>query len=153
MPVTTYVLNLEAFTEGVDRFTKHKVPEIVKREHKQIAQAILQGCVMGTPVDTGNARGGWDVVPRASAALSGRGPDKSGAETVGEGTHRIQSILGSRLTAYTVLYIQNNVHYIGVLENTPHSPQNTGWVKATIASVQAGLRGRIFDRGTSSWIG
>ena len=134
--IDVYVINLNSVEAGIDQFTRKRVPGAVRDTHKRLANAILQGVVMGTPVDTGNARGGWDVVPRASSALTGR-LDTGGDITVSVGRAKIDSILGSRLTEFTILYIQNNVHYIGVLENTSHSPQNTGWVKATIASAQA----------------
>lgn len=136
---TIFILNLRQVEKGLDDFSEKQVPGAVKSEHKRIAMAILQGCVMGTPVDTGTARGGWDVVERPSSRLPSRGPDKAGAATVADGRRVIINILDGRKTDYSVLYVQNNVHYIGVLENTPHSAQNTGWVKATIAAVQAGL--------------
>ncbi len=136
--IDIYILNLEQVSSDFEEFTEKVVPGAVRKEHMRIAMKVLQGCVMGTPVDKGTARGGWDVVARASSSLTGR-DDKVGAATVADGNAKIMSILSERMSEYTVIYIQNNVHYIGILENTHHSPQNSGWVKATIAAVEAGL--------------
>lgn len=133
-----YILNLEQVDHQFEEFTEKVVPGAVREQHMKIAMKVLQGCVMGTPVDKGTARGGWDVSERGNSELTGR-QDKVGATTVQEGNAKIMAILSGRLSEYTVIYIQNNVHYIGILENTHHSPQNSGWVKATIAAVEAGL--------------
>jgi hypothetical protein len=133
---TMYILNLSQVERGLDDFGTRRVPGVVRDVHRRIALAILQGCVMGTPVDKGTARGGWDVVARASSVLTGR-DDRDGSVTVSIGRAKIDAILGARSSEFTILYVQNNVHYIGILENTPHSAQNTGWVKATVRAAQA----------------
>jgi hypothetical protein len=131
------VYNLELFERGVDDWAEKRVPGAVRDAHKRIALKVLQGCIMGTPVDTGTARGGWDVVERASSALTGR-KDPTGMSTFGEGSAKIVGYLNARISEFTIIYVQNNVHYIGVLERG-HSPQNRYWVAATVTAVQAGL--------------
>lgn len=133
---TIYIVNLEQVERGLDDFGEKRVPGAVRDVHRKLALAILTGCVMGTPVDKGRARGGWDVVERPSSLLTER-LDKDGGITVSIGRAKVESILGGRKGEFTILYVQNNVHYIGILENTPHSAQNTGWVKATVQAAQA----------------
>lgn len=95
----------------------------VVNEHRKLVQAV--GVELGsrlvrrTPVDTGRARGGWiPSISKPSGAVS-RALDPSGNGAIRAIT---QTFASSKVPAYPVLYISNNVEYIGAL-NDGHSQQ------------------------------
>lgn len=118
------------------------VPEqVISPFVRKVALQVLSGTVLATPVDTGRARGGWQVdINRTNETDTGK-IDKSGFSTTAVGDVRI--------SAYRVgdtINIFNNVKYIGVLERGRHidekgvtrgSLQATqGMLGLTVANVQ-----------------
>ena len=96
---------------------------------RKIAMDLLRGVVMKTPVDTGRARGNWQVTTGTTAPTSelgqskgaGGSKDKGGGHTVSKGQKKIDLC-----KPYGVIYLTNNVPYIGVLEFGGFVPKDPG---------------------------
>jgi hypothetical protein len=108
------------------------------------ALVVDQSVVLGTPVDTGRARSNWrvsvgapvaDVIePYAPGKHLGRGEGANAQAAIQQG----QAVIGSARSGKPI-YITNNVHYIGKLEEG-HSPQNKEFVKRAVAAGQRMLK-------------
>lgn len=72
----------------------------------------LQGLVLGTRVDTGRARGNWQVTEDAPAqGYQEELKDKAGGETIARGSR-----VALHATLDRMVWIHNGVPYIGYLE-------------------------------------
>lgn len=100
---------------------------------KKVIFDVFSEIVWRTPVDTGRAKGGWQIGGSLGIGETGR-LDKSGAITRSEGQVAIQGLV---TRAKVIGYIYNNVVYIKALEDG-HSihkaPQ--GMVKVTLTRFQ-----------------
>lgn len=132
----------------------------VNEDVREIALAILRNVVVGTPVGDptlwqqptpppgyvgGHARRNWAVSTARPIdqvrGRAGKGPGDGGAssQAINQGTKRIESysIRSKRI------YIQNNVPYIGMLNNGHSTQAPANFVeKAVQAGTNAGGRGR-----------
>ena len=94
--------------------------------HKKIAGQALAGVVNKTPVDTGRARGGWQV--GVGSSPSG---DSSSSNPVSDGLQKMES-----LRPYGAIHIANNVEYIGELENGSSKKQApAGMLSVTLEEI------------------
>jgi len=103
---------------------------------KKIAFDLLEGIVNMTPVDTGRARGNWQVAltaPDLSADWEKK--DKAGSGTIMAGAGTINS-----LQDYGAIYLTNNLPYIAALEKGRSSQAPAGMVQLSLDRVTAGLR-------------
>ena len=138
---------MAAFSEDFRRFAidlgKFRgVTEQNARAFKQrIAFQILEGVVMKTPVDTGRARGNWQVtlgdVPQEGLELP---PNKPGQRTINRGETQILNA-----TFGEDIWIHNNLPYIGVLEdgrvgNKGSDQAPYGMLAVTLAEVESQFR-------------
>lgn len=70
---------------------------------------VLNGVVLGTPVDKGEARGGWEVSIGSPISTESGLIDKSGGSAINKG----QSVIASAKTIkYPTIWIVNNVRHI-----------------------------------------
>lgn len=97
IPPTAFIAQIE--TDMVDHMRK-------------IAQAMLGEIVLRSPVDTGRFKGNNIVSIGSPITTSTIDVDKDGAATKAAG-----QVALSTLKPYTVIYIQNNLHYAEKLEN------------------------------------
>lgn len=81
--------------------------------HKKIVIEAFSRIVLKTPVDTGRARGGWQV---SVGSLPGGGESNT-FDTAGDGTITLGIGQLGGLPPYEVVYISNSVPYIEILEN------------------------------------
>jgi hypothetical protein len=102
--------NLKQFNSEIDKFVK-TIPDMVTTLQKKIVLEALKRLVEKTPVDTGRARGNWQVAIDAAAEGQLIVTDKEGIATVEKGL----SVL-TNLPPYSVVWISNNVDYIEFLE-------------------------------------
>lgn len=102
---------------------------------RKLALQALSGVVMRTPVDTGRARGNWQVSVGVDPGSGETGVlDKGGHSVISAGAQSI-----ARQRAFTPIIIQNNVPYITRL-NDGHSKQApAGYVESTLASLGLGV--------------
>jgi hypothetical protein len=115
-----------SFTGDVSRFTtKTKLSADVKVRY--ICLHLLRDVVLGTPVDTGRARGNWQATIDQPAEGVTTVDDKGGQLTVGSADGAISRATGR------VFYITNNLPYIMPLEYEGHSKQAPrGWVRTAV---------------------
>ena len=93
---------------------------------RTVGLQVLTGVVNKTPVDTGRARGGWQV-DNASPEI-----DQNGAMTISKGAFAINK------TPFSAnVIISNNVDYILFLEDGSSQQAPQGMVKRTLDEVGA----------------
>tara|TARA_R100000152_G_C6759123_1_gene183033 strand:- start:134 stop:598 length:465 start_codon:yes stop_codon:yes gene_type:complete len=105
---------------------------------RKIAMDLLRGVVMKTPVDTGRARGNWQITIGAPASNELGSKDKTGSGTVSKGQKRVNSA-----KPYGIIWLTNNVPYIGVLEFGGFVPKDPGPSK----DPRKGRTGRTLVKG------
>lgn len=115
--------NLGALNARLSEIAKTLTPRMVSRVQRKIVLDVLAGVVKRTPVDTGRARGGWQVsigTPATAATQPEQGAvgDASG-KALSQGAAKIAS-----MPAFSIAYINNNVIYVGVLDQGGFIPIN-----------------------------
>jgi hypothetical protein len=122
------VENATEFKLGVKRFGKESM-----ERHEQIVRATalyaLRNLVLGTRVDTGRARGNWQVAEGVPPSGDIERLDPAGGQTLAAGSRSIQAASGSR-----IIWLHNGVPYIEVLE---------GWDRMLAGTYEA----------TRTWLG
>lgn len=108
----------------------------------QTAGVILATVVPATPVDTGRARGNWQVNVGSSIFSEIERLDQTGASTIAQG----QGEIASRKSGQSV-YIVNNVGYIGRLNEGYSAQAPAGFVELAVQSAIRHVRGaRLLGR-------
>jgi hypothetical protein len=105
--------------------------------YRRLSLEILSRVVLKTPVDTGRARGNWNIGNGMPDTKTTELLDKSGANSimVGDYTLRSMTINGQ------VIYITNSLPYMYRLEYEGWSQQApAGMVRVTIAELGAVAR-------------
>lgn len=123
---------LKKFNAEVAAFANTLMPQQFVAFHKKIALDALRSIVLRTPVDTGRARGNWQVTIDVPAEGVMDEVDGGGMATVSKGT----GALGG-LGPYRVVWLTNNVPYIGELEKGSSTQAPTGMVALTITEMRA----------------
>lgn len=123
--------NLKQFNKEVDVFAKTLVPQKVIVLQKKIVFEALKRLVMKTPVDTGRARGNWQVTIGRPVTAAIEALDKSGDETIKKGLAAIAA-----LPPYQVVWICNNVDYIEFLEEGSSRQAPEGMMSLTIEELK-----------------
>ena len=95
---------------------KSELTSEISQEVRKLGIRIDQGVVLGTPVDTGRARGNWLVGIGTAPAGTSESLDKGGSATI---QAAITTIGSYPVNALPDLWIVNNLPYIGRL--------NDGW--------------------------
>jgi len=111
---------------------------------KKIAFQILEGVVNMTPVDTGRARGNWQVELGDTPGSNIKGTDigtssrEAGGLTIQRGLSRISQVrLGESI------WIYNNLSYVPILERgSPHGSDQAphGMLQVTLNNVENQFR-------------
>jgi hypothetical protein len=103
------------------------VDRILDRVQKRIGLDVLRRVVLATPVDTGRARGNWQVSIDSFPDDEFDQMDKSGGGTITAGFAVMQN---PKIYRQTV--ISNNVPYIGRLNDGYSKQAPAGFVEAAI---------------------
>jgi hypothetical protein len=104
-----------------------KTKDLQDRQVRFLCLDLLKGVVLGTPVDTGRARGNWQASISTAASGTIDREDRSGGATIAAAQPVIEQAPG------TVFYITNNLPYIYRLEFEGWSKQApSGWVRTSI---------------------
>jgi hypothetical protein len=123
--------NVRAFNESIKDFAKKHAREEVLTFIRKIAFEGLRRLVMKTPVDTGRARGNWQVSINEDTDKALDTKDKSGNSTIEKGKHKIDKMgLG-------VCYVTNNVEYIEELERGHSRQAPAGMLAVTYEELGA----------------
>lgn len=132
------VQNLREFNKALEDFAKKAVPAQVTALQKKIALDVVAGAVQLTPVDSGRARGGWQAVISDGDERKVDRVDKTGRETIAEASAVIEKV-----PDFDVITIQNNVDYIGFIEEGTDKMPPVGMVRRTIQRIQGIGVGRV----------
>lgn len=95
---------------------------------KKVALDLFRRFVMGTPVDTGRARGNWQCTIGSPAEGTIEREDSSGQAVMAEVT---QTVSGWDVDQVAIC-LTNNVAYIEALENGHSQQAPLGWVKVAL---------------------
>lgn len=120
---------MDTFALDIRKF-KDKFENRARAVLQKTALDIDKGVVLSTPVDTGRARGGWNVGIN-NANLDQGAQDKSGRKTLAENERTI-----IRSDAQDTIYISNNVDYIEELEKGSSKQSPNGMVAKTLIRFQ-----------------
>lgn len=126
------------FTADLSKF-KTKTGVQTNAVIRRVAYDLFRRVIQKTPVDTGRARANW--LPAVGEIPTGTTDetDKSGAMAKGAARASVQNF-----EAGGVIYLANNLPYIGALENG-HSERQApaGMVGLSLIEVQANLAGIV----------
>lgn len=122
------------FKASLAKFADKLPEEHLLPLQKMVVAEVAEGCIEGTPVDQGRARGGWQIeFNRQVSGETGKLDKEGGATKAAIDAGML------RMRPFDLTYLGNDVPYIVPLEEG-HSGQNRGWVKATVAAVNAKFR-------------
>ena len=144
--------NLKEFNEKLRDFAEDEVPRRALLLFRRVALGILRRAVLKTPVDTGRARGNWQLtVNRIVTSVIDRVDDGSPSHSVGEAPRRgagkdtVDKGLGklSRVKLGDTIYITNNVDYIVYLEEGTEKIPPQKMLAEAIQEIEQGLFGEV----------
>lgn len=124
--------DLRSFQLQLDRAYERKVEQRVAQVTRWVALEALRRVVMKTPVDTGRARGSWQVAVSVRPTGEVDIYDKDGGQTIAEGSREIAQVGPNE-----VIYIASNLSYILPLEEGHSRQAPNGMVATTISELQA----------------
>ena len=126
-------------SDFADRIAKRNAQffQRVNRTKRAVTFGVLSQVVLGTPVDTGRARGNWQVTTGRPAENELDVTDKSGAGALREGN---RAIGGSKLE--DDIWISNNLPYIYELAynynpRTVPAKNSPGWFRNIIGNFRS----------------
>jgi hypothetical protein len=123
--------NFKEFSLDLSGSAKKLAEEELSKFIRLIALEALRRIVMRTPVDTGRARGNWDLSVGAPVAGIVGGNMGSG-DPVSSGMSKLPATVTTEMT----IYITNNVPYILALENGHSGQAPQGMVALTIRELE-----------------
>lgn len=127
-----------SFALDLSKF-KEKTENRSKAVFQKLALDIDRGVVLSTPVDTGRARGGWNVGIN-NVNLDEAEPDKTGRNTISANETMIQ-----RADLDDVIFVSNNVDYIEYLEDGSSDQAPNGMVAKTLRRFQQFVRESVVE--------
>lgn len=130
-------LTAKQFNKALSDWALTAVPGHVEQVQKFFAFEALRRIVKRTPVDTGRARGGWQVTLNNPASAATGTQDPSGGQAIAEGNAVI-----SVSQPFQVIWISNNVDYIRILEEGGFVPPSPGPSKTGGSASKAGRAAR-----------
>ena len=125
-----------SFLSEIDFFNK-KANAANERLFRSSALAIFRGVILGTPVDEGRARGNWQASVHAPITKETETKDKGGHSTIS----KAESVTGSAKLG-DVVYLANNLPYIGKLNSGSSTQAPAMFVEANVKRVRDNLNKR-----------
>lgn len=122
----TGIQGLDAFKRGI-RSDIADIAAVTSKVERRIGLGILRRVVMATPVDTGRARGNWQVDLNNAPKGETGALDKRGGSTASKGSAIIQTA-----KPFGTIQIANNVPYIGRLNDGYSKQAPAGFIEAAI---------------------
>lgn len=108
--------------------------------YKQVCLEVLTRIVLRTPVDTGRARGNWqlEIGAAASGILDVEGSEEAMADlAISKGIAKLGDI-----PPFSLVHITNNLEYISYLEYDKRSAQHPeGMTEITLTEMETWLSG------------
>ena len=131
--------DLRAFNVELDKAAE-KIRGDFKKFHKQVCLEVLKRIVYRTAVDTGRARGNWQVEvgrPASSSLLVEGSEEVMATFAMEKGIVKLADI-----PLFSIVHITNNVGYIYYLEYDRRSEQHPeGMVEITLTEMTIWLGG------------
>jgi len=110
----------DQFIKSINLHVNQMPKELVSKTIRAITLEALRRIVLRTPVDTGRARGNWQVdINDASDLILLQKFDKAGTQTILDGLSQIANLKNN---PFVKVFITNNLPYIVRLEDG-HSKQ------------------------------
>ena len=122
--------NLAQFNSEVTQFAR-SIPGKITLLQKKIVLEALRRLVEKTPVDTGRARGNWQVTIGSPSEGQLDQTDPVGAATIAAG---LAALAG--LPPFQVVWISNNIDYIEELEHGHSKQAPEGMLAITIEELR-----------------
>lgn len=123
-----------SFSDDMKKFANkagHKYDEVIRASLIDIASKVI----LRTPVDTGRARGNWQVSLNDSPKDILDVKDKDGNTTIKAAVNNTENAPGN------IWWLTNNLPYIQKLESGTHSQQSpSGMVRVTIEEFESSLK-------------
>ena len=123
--------DLAQFNKEVTDFGKNVMPNELVKMQKKIVLEALKRLMEKTPVDTGRARGNWQVGIGSAVEGSIQENWPSDAEAISAGI----SVLVA-LPPYSTVWISNNLDYIEILEDGGSQQAPQGMLALTVAELK-----------------
>ncbi len=124
--------DVERFNAALLTTASKLLPELLIEFQKQIVLQVLVGVVNRTPVDTGRARGNWQVSVSTASTSILESRDVVGRETVQKGQDKLAS-----LGFAEIVWISNNLDYVVFLEAGSSNQAPKGMVAITLQEIQS----------------
>ena len=126
MVVSFDILNGPAFALRLDGLADDVLEKDLPAFQAKVALQVLEGVVLGTRVDTGRARGSWQLGHDKPVPKERGGTDPNGSRTI------LLGILeANKIEPFETTYVSAPIPYMGKLEELD------GHVSATVARVRA----------------
>lgn len=129
--------NAIAFNAELRAWARDRLPAEVGKLARAVALEALRRVVLRTPVDFGQARGGWVAGLGAPSSSSGTG-DPSGGSAIAAGTAIIATA-----PDFGVIHVSNNVPHSAILDQGGFVPADPGPSK----DPRPGRKGRVLVSG------
>ncbi len=128
------VADIVTFQEDVNEYLQKKLPRFVLLWQRRIWKEVITKVVKRTPYRTGHARANWQVT---KTVFSSRiFPVKVDTSPGGQDTIAQLHAIVDTYKAFDMVFIANNVRYIGFLEEGSSEQAPGGMVSLTIQEVR-----------------
>ncbi|MBP8005312.1 MAG: hypothetical protein KAZ18_00170 [Acinetobacter sp.] len=109
-----------------------KVKQDAEKLISNIGMDLIQGVIIGTPVDEGVARGNWIASDEPDKTF-----DKNRKDPTGQGTiNKAFVFFSQKAKLGSLIYLQNNLPYIEKLENGSSDQAPKGMVSTTMNAIK-----------------
>lgn len=123
--------SLTSFNRIVHKTQKLFTEDQLVKLHRKISLEALARIILKTPVDTGRARGNWQVGINKYPSNQLDVTDKSGDKALAKGIAKTLKI-----PPFANVWISNNVDYIIYLEEGTSKQSPKGMIKLTIEELK-----------------
>lgn len=128
--------NLAQFNAELTASEK-KIHGDFKKFYKQVIAELFKRIVLRTPVDTGRARGNWQIEFGGPAQGVLEVVDKEGGATISKEIAKLSDI-----PVFSLVHITNNIEYISILEYEKRSSQSPeGMVEISLTELAMWISG------------
>jgi hypothetical protein len=124
--------SVKEFSDAIEEFATQLVPESLILMQKKLVLDLLAGVVRKTPVDTGRARGNWQV--EVGSVPQGVRNDRDG-----ESEEAIIQAASENLRSLgfaQVVWVANNLEYVVFLEDGSSEQAPAGMLRVTLEELR-----------------
>jgi hypothetical protein len=134
LPTSVMSASVERFNHSVAKFTKGLTGDRFFVFYKRLSFQVLRDVVFLTPVDTGRAKGNWQLTIGSPSDATFSVDEANARDPVAEGFATLNSLQG-----LDVVWISNNMPYIGYLERGSSKNAPQGMVTLTLNHISEGF--------------